>query len=145
MIAREVAERLTVGEVMLSRPKTLDVDATLGDLRRLFENRSVRTALLVDGGRFAGTVERADVPPDAADGEPLRTFVRFDAELVRPDVPVRDVIAQLDASREGRLVVVDEDGATLRGLLCLSGIDDAFCSGGSSEADEPAAAETSAP
>jgi CBS domain-containing protein len=144
MIARDVAEQLTVGEVMLRRPKTLGLDATVADLRRLFENRSVRTALLVDGGRFAGTVERDDVPSGAGDGEPARAFARFDAELVRPDVPMRDVIPQLDASREGRLVVVDEDGATLRGLLCLSGVDDAFCSGGSA-ADVPAPVETPLP
>jgi CBS domain-containing protein len=144
MIAREVAVQLTVGDVMVSRPKTLGLDATVADLRRLFENRNVRTALLVDGGRLAGTVERDDVPPDTGDGEAARLFARFDAELIRPDVPVRDVIAQLDASREGRLVVVDEDGATLLGLLCLSGVDDAFCSGGSAD-DEAAAAETPGP
>ena len=129
MITREAAEQLTVGEAMLSRPKTLGADASVGDLRRLFENKSVRTALLVDGAAFAGAVERDDVPDTADDTEPARTFARLDEELVRPGQRVRDVIAQLDASREGRLVVVDEDGSTLRGLLCLSGVEGAFCSG----------------
>jgi CBS domain-containing protein len=129
MITREVAEQLTVGEVMLSRPKTLGTDATVADLRHLFENKSVRTALLLDGAAFAGTVERDDVPDTAADGDPANAFARFDEVLVRPDQRVRDVLDQLDASREGRLVVVDEDGSTLRGLLCLSGIEGAFCSG----------------
>ena len=130
MITREAAEQLTVGEVMLSRPKTLPPHATVADLRRLFENEGVRTALLVDGGRFFGTVERDDLPDAAADGEPAQAFARFDAELVGPDVLVRDVIPQLERSREGRLVVVAEDGTTLRGLLCRRGVDDSFCSGG---------------
>jgi predicted transcriptional regulator len=129
MITREAAEQLTVGEVMLSRPKTLGADASVGDLRRLFENKSVRTALLVDGDAFAGAVERENVPDTAGDAEPARTFARLDEERIRPGQRVRDVIAQLDASSEGRLVVVDDDGSTLRGLLCLSGIEGAFCSG----------------
>ena len=45
-------------------------DASVADLRRLFQNDSVRTALLVDGPTFVGTVERDDVPPSAADEEP---------------------------------------------------------------------------
>jgi predicted transcriptional regulator len=129
VIAREAAEQLTVGEVMLGRPKTLGTEATVGDLRRLFENPSVRTALLVDGEAFVGAVERDDVPETAGDGEPARTFACDDEERVRPDQRISDVIAQLDASREGRLVVVDENGTTLRGLLCLSGVEGAFCSG----------------
>ena len=129
MITRQVAEQLTVGEVMLARPKTLGTDATVADLRRLFENHSVRTALLVDGEAFFGTVERDDVPDTAGTGEPAKAFARFDEVRVRPDQLVRDVISQLDVSREGRLVVVDEDGSTLRGLLCLSGVEGAFCSG----------------
>jgi CBS domain-containing protein len=133
LITREIAEQLTVAEVMLSRPKTLGIEATVGDLRRLFENRSVRTALLVDGPAFFGTVERDDVPDAAGDAEPARAFARFDDERVRPDQRVRDVLGQLDASREGRLVVVDGDGSTLRGLLCLSGVEGAFCSGDRTE------------
>jgi predicted transcriptional regulator len=130
MITREAAAALTVGEVMLKRPKKLPTDATVADLRRLFQNESVRTALLVDGETFVGTVERDDVPDTAADSEPARAFARYDAERIGPELLVRDVIDRLDASREGRLVVVGGDGTTLLGLLCRRGVDDAFCSGG---------------
>jgi CBS domain-containing protein len=129
MITREVAEQRTVGEVMLPHPKTLGLDATVADLRRLFENHNIRTALLVDGERFVGTVERDDVPDDTASGEPAQSFASYDDVRITPDERVRDVIPQLDASREGRLVVVGDDGTTLRGLLCLSGVEGAFCSG----------------
>jgi len=130
MIAREVAIRLTVGEVMLRRPKTLDPAATVADLRRLFENDNVRTALLVDGATLVATVDQDDVPASAGTGEPALTFARYDAERVGPEVPVRDVVDLLERTRQGRLVVVAGDGTTLLGLLCLSGVDDAFCSGG---------------
>jgi len=129
MITRDVAETLTVGEVMLVRPKTLATDATVADLRRLFASKSVHTALLVDGVRFVASVDRGDVPDAASDDEPATTFARDDTVRVRPDERVRDVLPQLDGSPEGRLVVVGDDGATLCGLLCLSGVDGAFCSG----------------
>jgi CBS domain-containing protein len=123
--------QLTVGEVMLSRPKTLGTDGTVADLRRLFETRTVRTALLVDGRRLVGTVERDDVPGTAPDGEAALRFARFEFEHVSPEQSVRDVLDRLDATREGRLLVLGEDGSTLLGLLCLSGVDGAFCSGDS--------------
>jgi CBS domain-containing protein len=126
-IPREEAVELTVEAVMLRRPKTLPAAASVADLRRLFENRSVRTALLVDGERFVAAVERGDVPEAAAADEPALAFARRDAERVRPDVRVEDALPQLERSAEGRLVVVDEDGATLRGLLCLRGAGDSFC------------------
>jgi CBS domain-containing protein len=127
MIAREAAEQLTVGEAMLSHPKTLFADATVADLRRLFERATMRTVLLVDGETFVGTVERPDLPDSAADGEPARSYARLDAERVNPGLLVRDVIPKLEQTREGRLVVVDEDGSTLRGMLCMRSAHDAFC------------------
>ena len=126
-ISREAAEALTVAEVMLRRPKTLPLDATVADVRALFEHSAVRTVLLVDGEAFVGTVERTDVPETAADGEPARAFARLDAERIGPDVPVREAMPRLERSSEGRLVVVDEDGSTLRGLLCLRSGHDSFC------------------
>ena len=126
-ISREAAETLTVAEVMLKRPKTLPVDATVADLRRLFEHSAVRTVLLVDGEAFAGTVERSDVADDADDGAPAGAFARLDADRVGPDALVRDAMPRLERSSEGRLVVVAEDGSTLRGLLCLRSGHESFC------------------
>jgi predicted transcriptional regulator len=126
-IAREAAVQLTVEAVMLRRPKTLPRSASVADLRRLFANQSVRTALLVDGDRFVATVERTDVPEGAAESEPAMAYARTDAERVRSGVLVGDATPQLERSPEGRLVVVAEDGETLRGLLCLRGAADSFC------------------
>lgn len=61
---------LRVRDVMLARPKTLPVEATVADLRRLFANPRVLTALLVDGPMFVGSIERDDLdaalPDDAS-------------------------------------------------------------------------------
>jgi CBS domain-containing protein len=127
LMDRESAQELTVGEVMLSRPKTLPSDSTVADVRRLFAKPNVRTALVVDGDTFVGTIERGDVPEAASDDEQALAFARTDAERVEPDVLVRDAMPRLERSSEGRLVVVDRDGETLRGLVCLKGAGDAFC------------------
>ena len=78
---RHEAENLTVAQVMLGRPKTVPPDATVADLRRLFENPSVRTALIVDGDAFVGTVERGDVLDAARASGEVRHF-----SVVRPSL-----------------------------------------------------------
>ena len=129
MLAREAAQQLTVAEVMLRRPKTVSAGSTVAELRRVFEHKRMRTLVLVDGDTFVGTLEREDLPESAADGEPARTYVRLDADRVTPNQLVADVMPYVERSREGRVVVVDEDGSTLRGMLCLRTAYDAFCIG----------------
>jgi len=130
MMPREIAEQLTVAEAMLNHPKTLRADATVADLRHMFERSTMRTVLLVDGQTFVGTVERPDLPDTAADGEPARAYARLDAERVTPERLIADVMPLLEQSREGRLVVVADDGATLRGMVCMRSAHDAFCTDG---------------
>jgi CBS domain-containing protein len=127
-----VAEERLVREIMVSRPKTLPADATVADVRRLFENQSVRTALLVDGPRFAGALEREDVPAGAAAEDPATQFVGDEVATIGPERPAREAAAAMASLGTRRLVVLDEDGITLRGLVCLTADLEAFCSGGSS-------------
>jgi CBS domain-containing protein len=127
MVSREDAQQLPVELVMLHRPKTLPSDATVRDLRGLFARSSIRTALLVDGTAFVATVERSDVPDSAADSEPALDYARRDAQRVTPRTPVSEAMPKLEQTAEGRLVVVDEDGETLRGLMCFKGSAGAFC------------------
>ena len=54
----EDAARLTVGEVMLARPKTLAADSSVATVRVAFGRPTVRTVLLADGERFIGATER---------------------------------------------------------------------------------------
>ena len=69
-IAADEAVVLTVGEVMVARPKTQPGDALVADVRRAFENSSVRTVLLADDGVFCGAIEREQVPADAPGDAP---------------------------------------------------------------------------
>lgn len=108
----------TVGEVMIRRPKTLPATATVADARRLFENHGVRTALLVDGDRYAGELTR-DHLTGAADDEPVAARADADATTVAASEAVAAALARMDAAGTDRLAVVDADG-TLRGLVCLS-------------------------
>jgi CBS domain-containing protein len=117
-----------VRDVMLSRPKTLPATATVGDARRVFENVKVMTALLVDGDAFAGMLARDDLPAGARDAQPARSYARSDVERIDPDALVSDARAWLDANDERRLLVIDGDGTTLRGLLCLNRSRTGFCS-----------------
>jgi CBS domain-containing protein len=125
----DAAEQL-VGDVMIKRPKTLPVTASVADVRRLFENGSVQTGLLVDGDRFRGAIERANVPDSVADHVAAIDFATTPTATVGPATPMRDAIELLEANAGRRLVVVDEDGETLRGLVALNSSRSGFCGGG---------------
>jgi CBS domain-containing protein len=112
------AATLTVGEVMISRPKTLPLTATVADARRMFENASVRTALVVDDGHYAGELTRADV--DGQDDDAAVAALASGATgTAAADDTVAAALERMDAAGTDRLAVVDPDG-TLRGVVCLS-------------------------
>jgi len=118
---------LTVGEVMISRPKTQSSDAALADVRRAFENPSVRTVLLADDGVFRGAIEREAVPADAPDDAPAMRYADTAPVTATPATPISEAIKLLDGQAEPRLIVLDDDGATLRGLLCFNRGSSEFC------------------
>jgi CBS domain-containing protein len=118
---------VTVAEAMVSRPKTLPVEATVADVRGLFDNSHVQTALLVDGERFAGAIDREALPAEAGDGDAAADYAARDGETLTPDTPLALANERLDALETKRLVVLDPDGSTLRGLLCLKGDRSGFC------------------
>ena len=78
-----------VADAMLTRPKTLPASASVADLRRLFANPKVRTALLVDGAALAGVVDREDLPATAADHERACDYARIEVMHVAPDAALR--------------------------------------------------------
>ena len=126
-IPREEALPLTVGEVMIARPKTFASDVTVGEVRRAFDQSSQRVVLLVDGSTFAGAIDRGAIAPDAPDGEPAAPFATRDIPTVTPSEPVAAAVGLLERSREPRLIVLDDDGRTLRGLLCFNQSSASFC------------------
>jgi len=118
---------MTVGEVMMPEPKTHPADALVGDVRRAFEKPSVRTVLLADGGVFRGAIERDDLPEDAREDEPAAQYADTQPVTATPAMPISEAIKLLDDQPEPRLIVLDEDGATLRGLLCFNRSSSEFC------------------
>jgi CBS domain-containing protein len=126
-MASDEAAVLTVGEVMIARPKTQPGTAVVADVRRAFENPSVRTVLLADEGMFRGAIDRDQVPSDVPGGAPAVRYAETEPVTATPGMPVADAIKLLDDQPEPRLIVLDEDGATLRGLLCFNRGSDEFC------------------
>ena len=123
----EAARGRTVAEAMLARPKTLPAASTVADVRRLLERSTIRTVLLVEGTAFRGSIERGDLPADAPDEAPALAYAG-PHEAIGPEAPVELALERLARRREQRLVVLDADGETLRGLLCLTG-EGGFCVG----------------
>jgi CBS domain-containing protein len=122
----DVVEK-TVGEVMMARPKTMAGDVRVAEVRRAFELSSVRTVLLADDGVFRGAIERADLPAEAAPDEQAARYADTEPVTATPTMPIPDAIRLLEGQSEPRLIVLDEDGATLRGLLCFNRGSDEFC------------------
>lgn len=125
-LSRANADGLLVSDAMNSAPKTTPGDATVGDLRALFANHHVLTALLVDGPRLVGVVHR-DSLPDGEDERPARDLARGDVPRISPDAPLVEALARLDRLGERRLVVLESGGDQLRGLLCLTADRNGFC------------------
>lgn len=121
------ALELTVSEVMIRAPKTLPASASVGEVRQMFERPSMRSVLLADGERFAGVIERDALPAVVPADAPARPYARTDVPSVTPAVPMRDAVPLLEGRDEPRLVVLDEDGVTLRGLLCGNPTATGFC------------------
>jgi CBS domain-containing protein len=130
-IARDAAAEARVGDVMVRKPKTLPADSTVADLRRLFSNPHVTTALLVDGTDFAGAIDRGELAADVPDESPAREVASSEVVTAHPDDPVETAVAGLDERGTTRLIVLDSDGRTLRGLICLTRGRDGFCQGSS--------------
>ena len=116
-----------VRDVMVKRPKTLPVGATVADVRRFFENPNVLNALLVDGTTFVGVLERDDVAPTAPETAPARELAKRAGMTIAADAPMSEAMRMLDDYDERRLVVLADDGQTLAGLLCLDKRRAGFC------------------
>jgi CBS domain-containing protein len=126
-LTREQAVDMLVGDVMIPNPKTLAASALVGDVRSVFEKKNVRTVLLAEDGVFRGAIERDGLPATATDDDPALRFADAEPLSTTPGTPMRDALALLDGRGEPRLVVLDEDGVTLRGLLCADTAGTGFC------------------
>ncbi len=126
-ISLEEAVHKTVGDVMIRKPKTLPGDALVSDVRLAFERPNTRTVLLADEGRFVGAIERGGLPDDAPAHALAASYVEREPLTTIPATPMTVAMNLLENRAEPRLIVLDEDGVTLRGLLCGNRTATGFC------------------
>lgn len=101
--------------------KELQLDSTVATARRLLAARAVKVLAVLDGRRYAGAVDE-DTLAGAAASDPVRRLLAEDlAPVVTAETPAAEALAVLDAHGGTRLVVVDTDGATYVGVVCLRG------------------------
>ncbi len=110
---------------MRPNPRTLSHDATIADVRRLFESSRVRLVLLTRHGTCTGMLARNDIPPAAPDTDAAGWMARA-PETIHVRSSLGDAHRLVVSQPEGRLVVVDDDGK-LCGLLCLNHAGTGFC------------------
>jgi CBS domain-containing protein len=111
---------------MRTRPKTLPSDVNVGDLRLVFANPRVLDVVLVDGQAFVGVVDR-DAVEGAAGDSPAQILACSTGVTIGPEATLDEAMARLEQDGAWRLVVVDSDGVTLQGLLCLNDKRTGFC------------------
>jgi CBS domain-containing protein len=126
-ISREQAVDMLVGDVMIASPKTVPAETLVGEVRQLLARPNVRTVLFADDGIFRGALERDGLPADAADDEQAIRYADVEPLAVTPATPMSEAISLLEGRTEPRLVVLDEDGVTLRGLICVNASATGFC------------------
>lgn len=116
----------TVGEVMVTDPKTMPPDVAVSDVRAVFRNDHVHLVLLTEAGVLLGTLVRDDVR-DAPDEAPALPLAVLSGRTVPPTASADEAAQVLVATDARRLAVVDGDGVLL-GLLCLKRRRTGFCS-----------------
>lgn len=112
---------------MIARPKTVPPQTLVGEVRRLLARPNVRTMLFADDGAFLGAIERDGLPAEAADDEPAIRYADLRPLTVTPATPMSEAISLLKDRAEPRLIVLDDDGVTLRGLVCVNASATGFC------------------
>lgn len=121
-----VARPRTVGEVMVTDPKTMASDTAVGDVRAVFQNDHVHLVLLTEAGVLLGTLVREDLR-DAPDDAPALPLAVLSGRTIRPTASAEEAEQVLVATGARRLAVVDDEGGLL-GLLCLKRRRTGFCS-----------------
>jgi CBS domain-containing protein len=112
---------------MVRRPAVHPPSATVEELRTLFDDEHVHMALLVDGGRLVGTVERADLGTTLSETTAALHIAKLEGRTIAPDAALAEAHESLRRGGRRRLAVTSTDGS-LVGLLCLKASGLGFCS-----------------
>lgn len=115
---RELAS-LPVSAAVTTRGKLLAATDTVAKARGLFANGSVRVLPVLDGTAYVGAVERDSLPDDLAPETAVAAIASRALQTALAGTPSGQALAELDRTGATRLVVLEDDGVTYRGLVCL--------------------------
>jgi signal-transduction protein with cAMP-binding, CBS, and nucleotidyltransferase domain len=84
-------------------------------------------ALLVEGQKLVGTIERADLTSRLSGETPASTIARREGRTISPDATLAEAFITTTRTGRRRLAVTSNDSTPL-GLLCLKASGLGFCS-----------------
>jgi CBS domain-containing protein len=117
----------TVADAMIQAPKISGPEATVRDVKALFENDRVHAVLIAHRGMLLAVVERSDLDRSTSDEASALSVGGLSGRVVAGDHSLQAAHRLMTGSGRRRLAVVDEDGR-LVGLLCLKRNGRGFCS-----------------
>lgn len=103
------------------RGKELQADDPAAAARALLARETVKVIPVLDGARYVGAVDSNVLACAAAENVPVGHLATSLLPVAAATAPTREALQALDADGGSRLVVLDEDGATYVGLVCLRG------------------------
>jgi CBS domain-containing protein len=110
---------LPISAAITTRGKELAATDTVADARRLFAHGSVRVLPVLDGTAYVGALERDSLRDDQSPETPVAAIASGTLQTALAGTPSAQALAELDRTGATRLVVLDDDGVTYRGLVCL--------------------------
>lgn len=116
--ARSALRGRPIAEALNRRGRELDVANVAREARTMLENPSVTVVPVLEEGRYVGAVDRSvlDTVPDET---PLGPLARPLLPTSVASEPADRAFARADDVGALRLVVLEDDGSTYRGIVCL--------------------------
>jgi regulator of cell morphogenesis and NO signaling len=109
----------TIADAITARGKELSPGDTVATARRLFTSRGVQLLPVLDGTAFVGAIDRdsvaSHVPADAA----VDSLESVHVPTAIASTPAAEALARIDRTGAKRLVVLEPDGTTYVGLVCV--------------------------
>lgn len=126
-MARAALRGRPIAQAVNSRGRALDGTHTASDARSLLSNPSVAVIPVLDEGGYLGAVDGSALGPDVPDSTPLARLARPLLPTATASEPAEGALARLDRHGALRLVVLDEDERTYRGIVCLRSDRERIC------------------
>lgn len=102
---------VTVADLGLRPPITIDTEATLGEAAGVLRRHRLHGAPVVEGDRLVGIIAESDILRAGGPSDQVRVLEAMtpDPVTITPDVPVAEVLERMAVLGVGRLPVVDPE------------------------------------